>query len=106
MGKLRHKRGNSVMRMTPGLPNMDCIGRHFLAGPICAVKLNLKLISAPVTVRALMTLHRAILIPMLANGYEDSDKIPKNLFALIILSVKWEKNIHILYTHTHIQDTQ
>ena len=99
------------MRMTPGLPNMDCIGRHFLAGPICAVKLNLKLISAPVTVRALMTLHRAILIPIFANGYEDSDKIPKNLFALIILSVKWEKKyshtIHThTHTHTHMQDTQ
>lgn len=42
-----------------------------------AVKLNLKLISAPVTVGALMVLHRAILIPIFTNGYEDLDKIPK-----------------------------
>lgn len=51
LGKLRHKRGNSVMG-TPVLLNVDYIGRHFLAGPVCAVKLNLKLISAPVTVQA------------------------------------------------------
>ena len=69
------------MMMTPVLQNGDCIVRHFLVGSVCAIKLNLKLISATGTVWALMTLQRAIMIPISANGYEELDEIflPYNL---------------------------
>lgn len=63
------------MMMTPVLQNVDCIVRHFLVGSVCAIKLNLKLTSATGTVWALMTLQRAIMIPISANGYEELDKI-------------------------------
>lgn len=65
------------MRMTPVLQNVDRTVRHFFAGPVCALKLNLKLISAIGTVWTLMMLHRTVLTPISANGYEELDKIPK-----------------------------
>lgn len=63
--------------MTHPFQNMDCIVTYFLVGAVYDIKLNMKLIFTIGTMWAVMMLHRPILIPISASGYEELDKIPE-----------------------------